>query len=151
MKLLVSCGTTPFFSLASEVSRIFSKSKIFNEIILQEVSEPCLSNGNVSHIKLYKDQDYFFSDADLVVSHAGAGTVYFLLSNNYKFVIVPNLERTDKHQIELARFVERNNFAEVCYDVANLDWHVNKCLKSNYNKYKSVSFKTDEFYNNFMG
>jgi len=52
------------------------------------------------------------ADANFVVTHAGAGTVYSLLeAKSVRLAVVANLERSDKHQSELARYIAENQFA----------------------------------------
>ena len=150
MKLLITCGTTPFPSLANEIYNYTRHNKTYSQVILQETSSDFLTEDNFIHVKLYSDQQSFFDESDLVITHAGAGTVYFLLKNGIKFIVIPNMERSDKHQIELANYIEKNNYAEVCHNLSKLDYHVEKCIASTYSKYKKISFNSNLFYENFF-
>jgi beta-1,4-N-acetylglucosaminyltransferase len=55
-----------------------------------------------------------FSEFDLVVSHAGAGSVYSLLPmRDCSVLVVPNLGREDPHQLELASYLGDNELVAV--------------------------------------
>ncbi|HEA1399118.1 TPA: hypothetical protein RVE45_003897, partial [Escherichia coli] len=62
------------------------------------------------------DVDVFYNDADVIITHAGAGTLYQLLEKGKKIIAVPNLERIDKHQVDIATYMERNHYLLVCWD-----------------------------------
>lgn len=47
---------------------------------------------------------------DYIVTHAGAGTCYSLLAQNCILVVIPNLNRTDDHQLELAEYLSTNKY-----------------------------------------
>jgi len=54
--------------------------------------------------------------ADVVVCHAGAGSVFGLLESGIVPLVVPNTVRRDKHQLEIARWLTRNRYAVVAMD-----------------------------------
>lgn len=53
--------------------------------------------------------------SDVIITHAGAGTIYKLLEFGRKFVVVPNEARNDDHQLEIARYLENEGFALVLH------------------------------------
>jgi beta-1,4-N-acetylglucosaminyltransferase len=117
MKLLVTVGTTAFDTLIAEVDRLCA----------QEASWDVVSQigpgefAPVHHRWSRYFDDLFSSNPDrLVVCHCGAGTVYELLDSQRPFIAVPNLERDDKHQRELARFLEANRLAPVAWSPSEL-------------------------------
>ncbi|XP_059479630.1 translational activator of cytochrome c oxidase 1-like [Neocloeon triangulifer] len=63
------------------------------------------------------------SSADLVISHAGAGTCLEALELGKKLVVVVNEDLTDNHQVELAKkFADMGYLLySTCVDLANLD------------------------------
>ena len=87
----------------------------------------------------------FNDEYELIVTHAGAGSIYGLLEKGKNLIVVPNLERDDKHQSEIAKFVEDNNYALVCWDISDLPKLINKSRTFKKNKYdKTDFFKYDE-------
>src|SRR5690606_1903962 len=63
------------------------------------------------------DFDRYVQWADVIVTHAGAGSVYSMLEAGKDIIVVPNIQRVDKHQLEIAEYVDSNRFGLVCYDV----------------------------------
>jgi len=56
-----------------------------------------------------------YQGADLVITHAGAGTIFTLLEMQKRIVVVPNLERDDSHQKDLSDVVARKKWGLVCW------------------------------------
>lgn len=108
MKVLVTVGTTSFDSLFAELD---------NCQIPKYMDIECqIANGIYipKHFPWFRFSDDFkqkFSEADAIISHAGAGTVFDLLEQGKKSIVAANLERKDKHQEELANYVSTNQLA----------------------------------------
>jgi UDP-N-acetylglucosamine transferase subunit ALG13 len=64
------------------------------------------------------------AQADIVISHAGAGSVIGALQAGHTPVLIPRLQRhgetVDDHQLELARALEREGRAVVAWDSGQL-------------------------------
>ncbi|GAB56990.1 hypothetical protein GPUN_2876 [Glaciecola punicea ACAM 611] len=108
IKVLVSLGTTRFDGLIS----FFDVASDNIELLFQ-----CPKNGmQPKHwpaIDFIDDFKSKVNDYDLVITHCGAGNVYSLLERKIKLCVVPNLERSDKHQLELAEYLTQNGLAYV--------------------------------------
>ncbi|OQQ01860.1 hypothetical protein BK412_15985 [Vibrio campbellii] len=120
MKIFVTLGTTPFDSLIKYIDENdFFKS---HEVLIQ-------SKGNYHP----KNFDFFeFSDliddiyleSDLIITHAGAGSIYSLLEKRKKIISVPNFERVDKHQKDLSLFLQDKKLALVSWEFDSLESHI---------------------------
>jgi beta-1,4-N-acetylglucosaminyltransferase len=84
--------------------------------------------------------ELYYNTADLIICHAGAGTVYNLLELKKKIIVVPNLERVDPHQRELACYIEKNNYGMVCWDINK----INELILKTQN-YKPTIYIKDKF------
>jgi beta-1,4-N-acetylglucosaminyltransferase len=146
----VSCGTTPFPSMVKSIFSSYDELADY-EVIIQEITLNESSFKNISSVKLYDCADEFFLSADIAVVHAGAGTVFNLLKKGLKLVVVPNLDRKDKHQIELADYLHENDYAEVCYDLSRIHEHMNICVKRNYFRFNDSDICLNDFLSNFLG
>ena len=51
------------------------------------------------------EQDYL--KASIIISHGGAGSLYRLLELNKKIIVVPNSDRVDDHQNDIANFLSK--------------------------------------------
>ena len=122
MKILITVGTTSFDELIMECDRIFE----YNEGV-EIIAQIGNSKYRPSHFLSFSFSHSIKNEylkADLIICHAGAGTVYSLLELNKRIIVVPNLFRKDKHQIELCEYLEVQGYAEVVRDLSGLK----KCI-----------------------
>jgi len=72
-------------------------------------------------------------EAQVVVSHAGAGSIITALKEKTPVIVVPRLkkynEHMNDHQLEIAKAMSKNKNVTVIYDVEALD----DCLKVDFN------------------
>jgi len=72
-------------------------------------------------------------NSDLVISHAGAGSIMTTLVNNKPLILVPRLKKygevVDDHQLELAREMEKQGRAIVAYDTNDLGKKIEEAKK----------------------
>lgn len=80
-------------------------------------------NCDYSRFMSRSDMEKLCSDARVVVSHAGTGSILTALQYNKPLVLVPRLRRYgeafDDHQLEIAREMESRGVA-VVYDITKL-------------------------------
>lgn len=117
-KVFVTVGTTSFPSLV----RFFDRPSKRCEIVIQ-TADPTYKAVSAKCFTYTNDIDRYYSWADVIVTHAGAGSVYALLEARYTIVVVPNLERADKHQLELANYIEANQYAMVVKELCDYKTH----------------------------
>lgn len=141
IKFLYTVGTTPFMSLTNYLVKNFDIPG--NDIILQTAQDT--NTEHINSARFLHDFEERVDEYELIVTHAGAGSIYGLLEKGKNLIVVPNLERDDKHQSEIAKFVEDNNYALVCWDISDLPKLINKSRTFKKNKYdKTDFFKYDE-------
>jgi beta-1,4-N-acetylglucosaminyltransferase len=106
MKVLATVGTGRFEALVKALDE-----RPDPRLLIQHGAGPApRTNKGVAYIPALDDR---LDDFDLVISHAGAGTVYALLDRGQPFCVVPNLDRTDDHQSDIANFLRGNTLAPV--------------------------------------
>ncbi|HEW9976521.1 MULTISPECIES: PssE/Cps14G family polysaccharide biosynthesis glycosyltransferase [Shewanella] len=145
MNCLVTVGTTCFDSLIITANDIAKKNEedCFTFQISNGIFKP--SSGTFFEYSNLIDDVYLKSD--LVITHAGAGSIFKLLELGKRFIIVPNLERVDKHQSDISSYMESNNYALVCWcldDLSDLynclkEFKPNKFAKENFFKFDEIS------------
>lgn len=98
---LVTVGTQFFDGLIDEVDRLAADGVLDGEILAQIglSREP----QNVPFIRFTADMPALIRDADLVITHAGTGSVIQCLTANKRFIAVVNDTKAGNHQRE---FVE---------------------------------------------
>lgn len=139
MKILVTVGTTSFDSLIE-----FLDSATFThgyEFVFQ------VADGSY----LPKNYNFFKTDNNLwdnykdyfIITHCGAGSVYFLLENNFDFICIPNLERADKHQLDIANHIMKKRLASVAYDFQELNSILDTQI---FKKEKFLPYEKEDFF-----
>ncbi|OKY24643.1 PssE/Cps14G family polysaccharide biosynthesis glycosyltransferase [Thalassotalea sp. PP2-459] len=136
MNIFVTLGTTPFPELLAEVNKL--QNQTADNFVIQSVSGD-LTRFNES-FSYTNDIQYWYQWADIIITHAGAGSTYNLLELNKKLVLVPNTFRKDKHQLELAKYIESKNYAVVCYQLIKLQQCITKVKDYSIKKYQKVQF-----------
>lgn len=127
MRVFLSVGThsQQFNRLLREMDSLLEKKKITAEVFAQ--------TGNSDYaprnykFKKFLDEKEFEEKivwADLVVSHAGAGTIINALRRSKKMIIVPRMkkfgEHTNDHQLDLAEALEKEGKALAVLDISEL-------------------------------
>ncbi|QIR15107.1 PssE/Cps14G family polysaccharide biosynthesis glycosyltransferase [Shewanella aestuarii] len=87
------------------------------------------------------DISKYYTQADLVISHAGAGTVFTLLEMAKPTIVVANTDRVDTHQNDLLKFVEQNKFAQVCRDLNQME-----SMIANAANFQAAPYWSDPFF-----
>lgn len=121
MKILVTVGTTEFDWLIRSMDMLARAHPSWD--VLSQVGPGSYEPRYHPHVIF--EEDLFRRHKDrLVVTHCGAGTVYSLLEEGRQFVAVPNLERSDKHQTELAEYLAEQTLALVAQSTDELETHI---------------------------
>ncbi|MGL6315413.1 PssE/Cps14G family polysaccharide biosynthesis glycosyltransferase [Vibrio sp. WXL103] len=139
MNILVTVGTTAFDELIKKVDDLFSKVEEVN-VIAQVSASSKYSPKHLKSFTFSSDFQAYVNSADLVITHAGAGSVYSMLENGKKLVVVPNLTRADNHQIELARYVHDNRFAISCFDLSEIKECIEEVMSTELTPYHCEKF-----------
>ena len=143
MKVLVTVGSSSFDSLVCAVDCIANLLPNYEFIFQISNGKYTPTNGDFFSFSNMFSQ--YIDNADIVITHAGAGTVFELLEKHKKCIVIPNYERIDQHQSDLASFIEKNNLAIVCHNLKN----INQCLQEVENfkpthYVKTTFFRTNE-------
>ena len=132
MKVFVTVGTTRFDDLVRQILQPqvlhILRQKGYTELLIQsgksEFPQDLLTNASqvlaVTQYTFKPDLKADIASADLVVSHAGAGTCLEVLDDARKpLVVVVNDKLMNNHQTELAEKLASEGHLEYCF-VSNL-------------------------------
>ena len=137
MKIFATVGHTYYNALFKAIDEQLSPEKYQ---VINQISEGTYIPKNHTHFKYSNRFENEIKAADLVISHAGAGSVFHLLEISKPTLIVPNFDRIDNHQKDLADFIIKNNYACVCKDLAHIESYVLTALNSNFKPYEKHNF-----------
>ncbi|XP_003703929.1 alg13 UDP-N-acetylglucosaminyltransferase subunit [Megachile rotundata] len=123
--VFVTVGTTKFDDLiktvlTSEILQALSL-KGYNEMILQIgktvfVPDCTLHYGfvNIEYFNLCFNIQEYVENADLIISHAGAGSILDALEKRKNLIVVTNQSLMDNHQLELAEQLYKDEHLYYC-------------------------------------
>jgi beta-1,4-N-acetylglucosaminyltransferase len=152
MKILVTVGTTTFDSLVEYID----KEKPFHQFDIEfQIANGKYTPVNHRYFRFVDPAEIIskYESSDIIITHAGIGTVIQLLEMKKRLIAVPNLERVDKHQMDLSAFIARNRYALVAYDFSQLGMFIEIYESIRFNQFSKIPFfKADEirefFYSN---
>lgn len=136
MKIFVTVGHTRFDSLFKQIDQINRDEWHF----ISQMYDGNYTPKNGKSITYTDDIFSYYDNADVVITHAGAGTVYNLLEMGKTIIVVANTDRIDTHQEDLIRYVEDGKFAQVCRDLADLESLISKAMTFKAAIYYSEAF-----------
>jgi beta-1,4-N-acetylglucosaminyltransferase len=141
MKIFVTVGTTKFDTLVEFLDKNLDNSY---EVLFQ-ISDGDYIPKNFPYIIYSDDINSLYNEYDYIITHAGAGTIYKLLDLNKKFIVVPNLDRIDQHQTDIANFIDINGYAISCNDFKDILQALKLLPKKEFIQYEKYKFfKTKE-------
>ncbi|MCX8788731.1 PssE/Cps14G family polysaccharide biosynthesis glycosyltransferase [Vibrio parahaemolyticus] len=149
MKIFVTVGTTKFDTLIRAVD--FSSDTESHQYTYQ-IADGEYKPSSGSYFTFTSDIEDYYNQADVVITHAGAGSIYGLLERNKTIIIVPNLDRVDKHQSDIADFMEEGGYARVCYNMELIGEIISSIVEFQPRKFiKKDFFKQEEISRFILG
>ena len=133
MRIFIALGTHPqqFDRLLKALDRLVASKKIKGKIFAQ-IGNSTYEPKNFPFRKFLKPKEYEreMKSADIIISHAGAGSIITALKYEKPLIVVPRLKRfnehTDDHQIDLARALEEKGKALAVFNLRNLAQAIKK-------------------------
>ncbi len=112
MRIFITVGTTPFDKLIRFCDENLDPAL---EITIQISKAASYVPKRLDYFEYVSDVISYYQRADLVITHAGAGTIFTLLEMGKRIIVVPNLDRDDSHQKDLASMVSQKGWGLVCW------------------------------------
>lgn len=142
--IFVTVGThyQGFDRLIKKVDEIAGK---IDEKVIAQIGSTKFLPKNMTYFKFIKDEkklSELHRDARIIISHAGAGTLFTIFNNGKPVVIVPRLkifnEVIDDHQLELSEVLKNEKKAVVVYNIDNLEKALKQAKKITFIKNKKL-------------
>jgi beta-1,4-N-acetylglucosaminyltransferase len=147
MRILITVGTTPFDKLIRFCDEKLDASLA---ITMQISNDASYIPRRFGYFNYDKDIMSSYRSADLVITHAGAGTIFTLLELQKRIIVVPNLERDDSHQKDLSEVVARKKWGLVCWNFAALPDLIADSLHFNILPYEHQRFFGGSYIDNMV-
>ena len=140
--ILLGTQDKPFNRLLDEVLKLKEKGKINDEIVAQ-IGCTKFCSDKIKTVSFVSREEYakLIDSADLIISHAGVGTITDCIKKGKKVIVVPRLkeykEHTNDHQIQITKEFEEKGYVLAAYDTKDLLKTLKKIDKFKPNKYES--------------
>lgn len=128
--IFVTVGTTAFNTLVEAVD----KSGINEKIIIQK-SDGSYIPENYEYFEYTDKINEYYEKAELIITHGGAGTLFKLLKRGSRIIAVANEERTDKHQTDIIKKLDDENYLVWAKDLTKLTDYIKEIRVKKLNKY----------------
>lgn len=134
--LTVGTSKSSFNRLLNEVDRLIN-SKIIKDKVIAQIGFSDYKPKNYEFFAFTTSEriESLNKNADIIISHAGAGCIINALKNKKPLILVPRLKKFDEHnndhQLEIAKEFEREKRAIVVYDIKNLGKAIREIRKFN--------------------
>lgn len=121
----VGTDTHQFNRLIEELDKLIGNKKLKDRVIAQ-IGNCTYIPKNYEHFRFadLEKFDKLNNSADIIISHAGAGSLITSSQYGKPIIVVPRLkkynEHTDNHQVQIAKELEKQNKIVAVYDVKNL-------------------------------
>ncbi len=141
--IFVTVGTTPFDSLIKYLDNLETK----EDIVLQISKDATYIPKHKKYFEFVENINDYYEKASLIITHAGAGSIYNLLEKKKKIIIVPNTDRLDNHQLDISDYMNKKNYAISCTKLNTLQNIIENIDKIEFLPYdKEEFFKQKEIY-----
>ncbi len=149
MKILVTAGTTPFNSLFAHLDNLTYK---FPDMeFIGQIGNGDYAPETFPSFRFTNEFPHQIESSDAVITHAGAGTVYDLLERGKRSIVVANLERQDKHQLEITRYLNDSGYALATTELDSLEALLHRLKGFKPRPYQKIDFFLgDEIYQNLL-
>lgn len=142
MKILVTVGTGSYDSLITCLDDDLNAND-FN--VLFQIGQGKYIPKKHPYERFIPNLANMYHEFDLIISHCGAGTVFQCLTSRIPIIVIPNTERSDNHQLDLAKYLSLNNFCHVSYTVDDVVNNIKNNSPEIYSEYKCQSFFGADF------
>jgi UDP-N-acetylglucosamine transferase subunit ALG13 len=134
--IFITTGTQePFDRLIKAIDEIAPE--ISNFRIVAQVTSTTYTAKNIKLVGFLDPQEFkvLFSQASLIISHAGMGTILSALENDKPIIVMPRLlkyrEHRNEHQLATAKRLDSLRYVHVAYDENELKSKVLSIIKNN--------------------
>jgi len=155
--ILVTLGTQDktFERLLKAIDKQVKKGNIKDKVIVQAGTTKYESdNMEIFDLIPMKKFDKLLSEADLIITHGGVGSILGAIRKIKKVIAVPRLskykEHTNDHQKQIVDEFVKKGYILTCKDLNKIDLVIEEAKSFNPNKYKSSNEKMINIIEDFI-
>jgi beta-1,4-N-acetylglucosaminyltransferase len=143
VKVFVAVGTGKFDELIKAVDALDVEA-------ICQIGQGAYTPKNHRWFRMKPSLDALYRWADVIIAHAGGGTLFEVLPLGKKVIAVPNQHRTDRHQYELLNELSRRNVLIPCRTVRDLPRTITAARKIRLDAYVPERCNVDNVIHTFL-
>lgn len=144
--ILILLGTQnkPFSRLLKKVEKL-KKDGVIKDKIYAQIGSTSFKSDYITCFDYVKKEELleYIKKANIIITHAGVGTIIDCLNENKKVIVVPRKkmykEHTNDHQVQIAKEFEEKKYVISVYDLNKLSLAIKDIKKFVPQKYESNS------------
>ena len=118
--IFVTVGTSlPHDELVEAMDRLVGEGKVRDRVIAQRGAGKYIPK-NIEHIRFSPSLVEYYSNADIVISNCGAGTIMENVTKGRRLIVIQNPDVTGGHEWELVTKMEKGEHLILCRDITQL-------------------------------
>lgn len=114
--ILVTLGTTKFDSLIEYIDQ----NQICRDEMVLQIADGEYLPKNRKYYRYLENYESWVEQANIIICHGGAGTLFKMLRRGKKVIALNNSDRKDQHQTDLISELERQNYLIWCKNMNSL-------------------------------
>lgn len=99
---------------------------------------------NHPYFRIKADLSEEYASHDLIVSHGGAATLFEILHMGKPVVAVPNLRRSDEHQLEIVEHLAGQGYCLYCRDPEEIETYIRQSSSFEFRPYEREGCDIEE-------
>lgn len=146
MKVLVTTGTAAeynFHRLLKIIDSLCSRNVIDAKTLIVQSTDRDYTPKHYKLCHMMPNDEFqrVMAEADIVISHAGTGTVSAALKMGKRLILFPRLkkygEHIDDHQLQICQLFTEKSYAMIAKDEEELEQAINQAAKYHFNHFES--------------
>jgi len=144
VKIFVTVGTGKFDELVRELDKVRDHQIVF------QIGQGKYLPINHKFFRFGNSLHSYYQNTELVISHAGIGTIFEVLKHKKKLIVVPNLCRKDNHQMEIVKKLSGKRYFIVCTQIKHIPRQIFNAPAINLKQYKKETNTINLEITNFL-
>ena len=146
----MTVGTSlPHDALIQAVDEMVGKGEITDEVIAQR-GEGQYIPKHIKSFRFKKGLDEYLSEAEMVISNCGAGTIMENVTKGHRLIVIQNPDITGGHEWELVTKMEKGNHLVWCKSLDSLKDSIEKARKMEFKTFRPEQLDLNRVLESFL-
>jgi UDP-N-acetylglucosamine transferase subunit ALG13 len=146
----VTVGTSlPHDALIQAIDELVGNGEITDEVIAQRGAGQYIPK-HIKSFRFKKGLKQYLSQAEIVISNCGAGTIMENVTKGHKLIVIQNPDVTGGHEWELVIKMEKGNHLVWCRDLDSLKASIEKARRMEFKTFNPEQLNLDRVLENLL-